>query len=822
MKSTKALAGSLARIVLSAFLMLALLVPLAAQAGTITGTVTDKTDGEGVYGASVTVNGTTIGTATDLDGNFTLQNVPETTQKVSVSIIGYSPATQAVTVGAAGATADFTLSQTTVMASEVVVGAAMYEQDRLDMPVTVSVVSSEEIKEKPAASLDQVIENVPGVVVNRAGGFGTATVQIRGSNTFNGGGIGTRVQGLYDGFPINTPVTGEIVWHNINMNAADKVEVLKGAAATLYGSGAMGGVVNVQGSMPEKFEVKAGFSGGYYDDPPVGDKSDYYDTGSTPWFWNTYVGFGDKQDKLNYSVLYSHGDDDGYKQNANYKLDDIKFKARYDIDARQYVQLSTFYSETKAAYPTTWPIDFAANNTPLPDFAYENLGDNYDDDYIRRKNALVGLNYVNMLSSDLSVDTRLYYTRNENRVEYNPEGGDETTYVPGVGPVVSRYAGQFNEDISDRFGAGTKVDYRLNDNHRMLFGVDANIVDVQSTQYTDEIPDAPVLDDDALHGIQERNLAFFVQDEFKATDRLTILASVRYDWSDISADNVTYVDYSAVASTTNSVTTEIDNPSVDALSPRIALNYRASDKTALRASWNRSFRAPTLAERFVRDAGIWDGNPNPELDKETLTAYEVGMFTMLNKRVSFDISAYLNYYDDLIESQFLPVTGSTKTTYFTYTNVNKARIWGIETALNINPIDPVNVALTYSYMNAKNTDYEEGVNTFLDENPDPEWLPMRPEHTASASVAWKATNRLTLNTSGRYVSEYKAVNAYTDPDGENYPGDFVVFNIGAKYKVNDNFSTTLLCRNINNTQYEEAEWFRAPGRSFVLGVDFTY
>jgi outer membrane receptor for Fe3+-dicitrate len=51
------------------------------------------------------------------------------------------------------------------------------------------------------------------------------------------------------------------------MNAADKVEILKSAAATLYGSGAMGGVVNVFSHLPDKLEVKAGVSGGFYERP---------------------------------------------------------------------------------------------------------------------------------------------------------------------------------------------------------------------------------------------------------------------------------------------------------------------------------------------------------------------------------------------------------------------------------------------------------------------------------------------------------------------------------------------------------------------------
>ncbi|MBV5290701.1 MAG: carboxypeptidase-like regulatory domain-containing protein, partial [Pelodictyon phaeoclathratiforme] len=135
------------RFVLSAFCLMAMLVPLpsyGADTGTVKGRVIDKADGEGVYGASVTIAGTTIGTATDMNGNFILQNVPAKSQKISVSIVGYAPTSQIVTVGT-GQTASISLQlgQTTVMASEVIVGAALYKQDRLEVPVTANVVSAE-------------------------------------------------------------------------------------------------------------------------------------------------------------------------------------------------------------------------------------------------------------------------------------------------------------------------------------------------------------------------------------------------------------------------------------------------------------------------------------------------------------------------------------------------------------------------------------------------------------------------------------------------------------------------------------------------------
>jgi iron complex outermembrane receptor protein len=428
---------------------------------------------------------------------------------------------------------------------------------------------------------------------------------------------------------------------------------------------------------------------------------------------------------------------------------------------------------------------------------------------IKRKNALVGLNYVNLLSDTLSLDTRLYYTYNSTRYEYNTTNHDQV-YPTGGGAFAGlnapmfpslRVPGQFNETDDNRYGAGVKLDWRVSDAHRLLFGLDGNVVDTRTTQVAVEYPVPGVFND-----IQEKNFAAFLQDEWKITDKLTALMSLRYDWSGINKDAV---------QNSGGTWTPINNKSVDAISPRVALNYKATDDMAFRASWGRSFRAPSLYERFVRQGGIFYINPNPDLNKETMTAWELGAYKQFSDKVSLDVSAFINDYNDLIESR--PQDGTT----YQYRNIPEARIWGIETSLNYRPSSDWNLSAGYTYMNAKNKSYVPG-NAIVDANPDPEWLPYRPEHTASASVTWKATKKLTLNVNGRYVGKYKAVSLYTNPEGKWYPGNFVVFNAGLKYQFNKNITATLACNNINNTQYEEAEWFRAPGRTFIAGIDLTY
>ncbi|NTU67643.1 MAG: TonB-dependent receptor [Chlorobiaceae bacterium] len=840
MKQQQAMGSLLKRLVLSASFLTASLAPatmFGAEPGVLRGRVVDKTDGEGVVGASVSIPGTNVGTSTDINGNYVLRNVPASASKVTVSIIGYAPVSQQVKVAEGqSATMNFSLGQTTIMASEVVVGATLYKQDRLEVPVTVNVVSKDEIKKAPNPTLADAVENVPGVNVSRAGGNATSTLQIRGSSAFQGGAIGTRVQGTYDGFPINNPTTGEIAWTNINMNSADRVEVLKGAAATLYGSGAMGGVLNVYGSLPEKMEVKAGMSTGFYDKTPPSDQSTYRKS-YTPWIWNTYAGFGNKDGQWNYSLLYSHSEDDGYKANTSTNVNDLKFKAKYTIDSRQYIQLTTFFNQTDGGYTTQWPFIAPANIYADLAHRFDATGPSRLDDTVARKNILAGLNYVNLLSDNLSIDTKVYYTRNESTINYNYSAAAQASlpffYYPGIR---FRFPGEFNKDIADRGGVGVKLDWKVNDQNRVLFGIDANVVDVRSTQYTANlpisskslnaygpfsVPMAAALTDDCLQNAGEKNFAVFLQDEFKPTDKLTLLGSIRYDWSGINADTVTYRDYSSApfsASFINptATTAAITNKSVDAISPRLAANLKAAEDMSFRASVGKSFRAPTLAERFVRDAGLWPGNPNPGLDKETMTAYELGMFKQFGDRVSLDVAGFVNNYNNLIESRYFPVAVSTGYSvtdvfqqYYKYMNIQNARIWGIEANLNVKPTKEISTNFGYSYLNAKD----------LSDN---SWLPGRPEHTVFAGVNLQATKAISCNANGRFMSRVRATKSVNAGDYGAYPGDFVVVDFGSKAKLTENVTATFNCKNVFNVMYSEAEGFPAAGRMFMAGVDLSY
>ena len=207
-----------------------LFVGIAAEARVITGTVKDPT-GETIISASVVVKGTTIGTVTDFDGNYTL-DVPDDATELVFSYIGMQ--TQELAIS--GDVMDVVLSENSEVLDEVVVTGYGTTKKR-DLVTAVSSVSAEQIKDVPVASAAEALQGkLAGVSVTTAEGSPDAEVKIR---VRGGTSLTQSNDPLYivDGFPVSSI-------SDIAPSDIASMDVLKDAAATaIYGSQGANGVI---------------------------------------------------------------------------------------------------------------------------------------------------------------------------------------------------------------------------------------------------------------------------------------------------------------------------------------------------------------------------------------------------------------------------------------------------------------------------------------------------------------------------------------------------------------------------------------------------
>ena len=281
----------------------------AQERGFLAGRVLDARTGEPLPGAAVTLSGTVLGTMTDLEGRFVLE-VPPGTYAVEALLVGYGPARREVEISPGDTTkVVLKLEERPLKLPPVVVTATKKAQPLREVPISTSVVGKDELRARPAQTLDQVLRYVPGVELK--GG----EVGIRASTGYSQG-AGSRVLLLVDGAPAITGDTGGINWDAIPAGEIERIEVVKGAGSALYGSNAMAGVIQVFTRRPSRIpRTWLRMAAGCYDRP-------YH----PEWRWSsklrTFYSFELSHSRrlgpLGVLISGSRQRSDGYRQNGDY------------------------------------------------------------------------------------------------------------------------------------------------------------------------------------------------------------------------------------------------------------------------------------------------------------------------------------------------------------------------------------------------------------------------------------------------------------------------------------------------------------------------
>lgn len=330
-----------------------------AQGLTVSGIVTSKEDGEPLIGATVRVQGTSKGTATDFDGNYTLTDVPSSATLI-FNYVGY----QEISIPVKGQSyINVQLSETATSLDElVVVGYGVAKKS--DLTSSISTIKGSELNEMVSGNaMDAIQGRIPGVQVTSGGGPGTnPSVMIRGVTSVNG----TSPLYVVDGVPLNTDNI-----NFLNNNDIESMEVLKDASASaIYGTRASNGVIIIttkkgkSGATHVDFSASAGWQ--YIPKPSIAWADEYekvfyarYENDGRVAPWNSpYVDYGEVDstdwwklvvDKTalvqNYSLSVRGGNDKYvYSLSAGYYRNNSQFKGGYWD--KMNVRLNTEYNFT--------------------------------------------------------------------------------------------------------------------------------------------------------------------------------------------------------------------------------------------------------------------------------------------------------------------------------------------------------------------------------------------------------------------------------------------------------------------------------------------
>ncbi|HEX7571557.1 MAG TPA: TonB-dependent receptor [Bacteroidota bacterium] len=305
----------------------------SAGGGSVAGRV--KAGGEGGFlsGVNVRLQGTVRGTITGLRGEYRIPDVPAGKATLVFSLVGYlrEIRTDVIVEEGKETVLDVAMTGSAIQTEQVVVTAGKREQSLQDVPVSISVLDAAEIAQRNSTSLEDALRYIPGV--NMTG----TQVNIRGSSGYSLG-AGSRVLMLLDGIPFLAGDTGELNFESVPMGQVDRIEVVKGASSALYGSNALGGVVNIiTKPIPETPETIVRTYGGLYNKPAYdqwnwSDKSRYFNGQS----FSHMRRVGD----LGVSLFFSRQIDDGYRQNDYRRRYNFLMKTREDFSSTGSVTLT--------------------------------------------------------------------------------------------------------------------------------------------------------------------------------------------------------------------------------------------------------------------------------------------------------------------------------------------------------------------------------------------------------------------------------------------------------------------------------------------------
>ncbi|MCF6306757.1 MAG: TonB-dependent receptor [Flavobacteriaceae bacterium] len=245
---------------------------LAFSQTTVTGNVVDQ-NSVPIVGTNVIVVGTSIGTATDFDGKFTLTVEQAPPFSVEFSSIGYQSFTQEITEN--NQTFSITLNEGDEL-DEIVVSASRTPESVRESPVTIERLDARDIKNSSSPNFYASLENLKGVDVNR-GSLTFNSVNTRGFATF----ANTRFVQLVDGMDNSSPALNFVMGNFLGMNELDvnSIELLPGASSALYGANAFNGILFMTSKSPFDHEgISTYIKTGVTSQAAAGDNN-FYDFG---------------------------------------------------------------------------------------------------------------------------------------------------------------------------------------------------------------------------------------------------------------------------------------------------------------------------------------------------------------------------------------------------------------------------------------------------------------------------------------------------------------------------------------------------------------
>ena len=695
----------------------------------------------------------------------------------------------------------------------VVVSAGKRRQAIEDIPVSMEIIRPQLIDNKGITDLEQAVDQTPGVYTM------DGQVSIRGGSGF-AYGTGSRVLLLWNGMPLLSGYAGDTQWNAIPMEQASQVEVMKGAASVLYGSGALNGIIALAEKEPTltpvtKVKVQYGLYGAprrsslkWWTTPPMNQQLEVFHSALKKRFGYTL------------STTGFHND--------GYRLGESEFRSRVSgtiyakaiLDKRLKAGLGYNFQVQKTGNFLIWqndslgytPSGYGDTTSGVSTVSY-NFGQRlFLDPYAK---------FIDKNNNLHQLKTRLYWVSNENLSNSSQSNAATISYA--------------DYTFQHKFGQGSTLS--------------TGITAIQN-----------VVNSELFGNHNSQNYAAYSQLEYHK-NKLDLSAGVRLEYFEMDG---------------NKPDSQFQLPGKDSLFVpvypvlRTGLHYALKPFTHLRASFGQGIRYPSVAERFTQTSvGALNIFPNPELRPEIGWAGEIGIkqgFKIGNWKAMIDAALFLNQYSNMMEFSFIyynPITQQplnplnpspedieflTSGQYnisdwvgFQAQNAEKARISGLDLSFNsagqLGNVELVSL-IGYTYMNPISLNSTpQYIANFSDTTTN--MLKYRFKHLAKADV--EATyQKISFGASMRYNSFMRNIDRVFEDDldpsltsevyilpglkayRQKFNGGNLVFDARFAYLLKEQYRISFIVNNLLNAEVTSRPGDIQAPRLFMLQLQAKF
>ncbi len=572
--------------------------------------------------------------------------------------------------------------------SEVLVSAPRMTVSLKQIPFSTTIVPSAVVGTMPRSiAIDEPMKLVPGVKVDNQANGSRIHMSIRGQGILSERGIrGIKI--LLDEIPINDPTGFAADMFDIDYNTLDRVEVLRGPAASLYGGSASGGIVNVVteggGSRPLFAEASA--------------------TAGSNNFWKGFGQFGGNAGDVNYRLSFSKTAGDGFRVHTKFHGNNLYAKATYtpsnDLQLTPIVSWTDFYHENpEGVTRDQYMQDIRMANPDAVPF----------NEFLETNRVTAGLTGFGRVSESGSVQFNGYFKRTLFTEANNRTFNHRTINTPGGTFQYTHTTGAAEDPVRNSVSLGADLQWQTIDEHRTdnLHSVEGDTVRSKER-------------------IDQRGTGVFLIDKLDLGRRWEFMLSVRYD--DIR----------------NELIDQIKSPfdlsgraDFSRFTARVGATYAVLPDISLFTSWGQGF-LPPATEELAQNPDHFGGF-NIHLTFATSQGFELGSRGAALRNLDYEVTAFFLTTENDFDRYRITEPLRTQETF--YRNAGSSRRYGLETYFRYAPDNDLTVQLAYTYSNFQYTN-GDSIRIVMD---DPavrkyivsgRFLPNSPEHQVCADIEY--------------------------------------------------------------------------------------